>query len=93
LSPQSDVPDLANTSISVIVNPKLTLAMLQKLFSKDPTTFPRAIWLQPGTEDVHVQEFVKEKKIQDRMVMGGACILVSGDGVRQELGADGKGKL
>jgi hypothetical protein len=67
--------------------------MLQKLFSRDPATFPRAIWLQPGTEDVLVQNFVKEKKIQDRTVMGGACILVSGDGVRQELGLDGKGKL
>ena len=90
---ESELPDLANTSISVIVNPKLTLAMLQALFSRDPSTFPKAIWLQPGTEDAHVQDFVKEKGVQDRMVMGGACILVSGDGVRQELGMDGKGKL
>lgn len=68
--------------------------MMQKLFSGEPSTYPAAVWFQPGSSNASLEEFVKEKKIQDRVVLGGACILVSGDGViRQGLGAANKGKL
>jgi predicted CoA-binding protein len=86
------VPDLAKTSISVIVNPAIGLLMMQKLFAGQPSTYPAAVWMQPGAESKSIEDFVKEKNIQDRVVMGGRCILVSGDGVREELRAE-KGKL
>ncbi|KAJ9110389.1 hypothetical protein QFC20_002986 [Naganishia adeliensis] len=88
----TEVPDLAKTSISVIVNPAIGLSMMQKLFAGQPSTYPAAVWMQPGAESKSIEDFVKEKKIQDRVVMGGRCILVSGDGVREELRAE-KGKL
>jgi predicted CoA-binding protein len=67
--------------------------MMKNLFSKDASTWPHAVWFQPGADDGNIAKFVREKGIQDRVVMGGACILVSGDGARQELNMDSKGKL
>jgi predicted CoA-binding protein len=86
------VPDLAKTSISVIINPSIGLSMMKKLFAGEPSTYPAAVWMQPGAESKSIEEFVREKNIEDRVVMGGRCILVSGDGVREELRAE-KGKL
>lgn len=67
--------------------------MMKNLFSKDASAWPHAVWFQPGADDGNIAKFVKEKGIQDRVVMGGPCILVSGDGIRQEMDMDGKGKL
>ena len=44
-----------------------------------------ALWLQPGAEDASVIDFIKESGMVDRVIFGGPCILVDGDGVRSML--------
>ena len=44
-----------------------------------------ALWLQPGAEDATVVDFIKEAEMDDRVIYGGPCILVEGDGVRSML--------
>ena len=44
-----------------------------------------ALWLQPGAEDAAVVEFIKENGLADRVIYGGPCILVEGDGIIRSL--------
>ncbi|SJL07486.1 uncharacterized protein ARMOST_10836 [Armillaria ostoyae] len=44
-----------------------------------------ALWLQPGAEDAAVVEYIKENGLADRVIYGGPCILVEGDGIRSQL--------
>jgi predicted CoA-binding protein len=43
-----------------------------------------ALWLQPGAEDDAVVEYVKEN-MADRVIYGGPCILVEGDGIIRSM--------
>lgn len=43
-----------------------------------------ALWLQPGAEDEKVIEFAKEN-LSDKVILGGPCILVQGDGIIRSL--------
>ncbi|KAG8698368.1 hypothetical protein FRC09_007266 [Ceratobasidium sp. 395] len=65
------------TSISIVTPPKVSLAILKE--GKE-LGIP-AFWLQPGAEDAEVIKYVEEEKLQDRVVLGGDCVLVLGDGL------------
>jgi len=62
------------TSISIITPPYATLQTL-KLAQKLDIPY---MWLQPGSEDAAVAEYVRKENMTDRVIMGGPCILVSG---------------
>lgn len=44
-----------------------------------------ALWLQPGAEDAAVIKYIEENGLSDRVVLGGPCVLVSGDGIVRSL--------
>ncbi|KZV73521.1 NAD-P-binding protein [Peniophora sp. CONT] len=79
----SEIPDLANTSVSLITNPAITLNILKSLKEKDIS--PNALWLQPGVADQAVTDYLAESGLEEKAVFGGPCILVLGDGVRKSL--------
>jgi predicted CoA-binding protein len=43
-----------------------------------------ALWLQPGAEDDAVKSYIRENGLEDKVLYGGPCILVEGDGIRQK---------
>ncbi|KAF8199987.1 NAD-P-binding protein [Mycena galopus ATCC 62051] len=69
------------TSISIITPPKVTLGLLQAAM---PLGVP-AVWIQPGAADEGVAAWVKENGMEHRVIYGGPCILVEGDGIRSLL--------
>ncbi|KAG6820805.1 hypothetical protein H0H93_011099 [Arthromyces matolae] len=71
----------STTALSIITPPRITLAVLQT--AKDLNT--PAFWIQPGAEDEAVIQYVKENGLNDRVIYGGPCILVLGDGIRSRL--------
>lgn len=76
-----------NVALSIVTPPKVSLAVVKSgLQDQGVSTF----WLQPGAEDADLVSWVKSQpdSIQDRVIYGGPCILVSG----RQLAAD-KGKL
>ncbi|KAJ8502428.1 hypothetical protein ONZ45_g8247 [Pleurotus djamor] len=73
----TDLPAPSETSVSVITPPKVTLAILQQ--AKELSV--PALWLQPGAEDEEVIKYIVENGLQDRVIYGGPCILVEGDGI------------
>ncbi|KII92700.1 hypothetical protein PLICRDRAFT_37492 [Plicaturopsis crispa FD-325 SS-3] len=77
----SDLPSPSETSISIITSPKVTLGILAQAKALDVP----ALWLQPGAEDEAVISYIKENGLADRTIYGGACILVSGDGIIRSL--------
>lgn len=80
------VPDLTaisaptETSVSIITNAKVTLGLLQQAKQLDI----RALWLQPGAEDDAVKSYIHANGLDDKVLYGGPCILVEGDGIRQK---------
>ena len=40
-----------------------------------------ALWLQPGAEDDAVRKYVEEAGMQERVILGGPCVLVLGEGL------------
>lgn len=60
---------------------QVTLGILQ---SAKELNVP-ALWLQPGAEDEAVREYIKEAGLDDRVIIGGPCILVEGDGIIRSL--------
>jgi predicted CoA-binding protein len=44
-----------------------------------------AIWLQPGAEDETVINWLHENGMEEKVIYGGPCILVEGDGVSTSL--------
>lgn len=44
-----------------------------------------ALWLQPGAEDEAVTSFIKENGLEGRVIYGGSCLLVEGEGIRRSL--------
>ncbi|KAJ7760992.1 NAD-P-binding protein [Mycena metata] len=71
----------SETSISIITPPKVTLSILQAAL---PLGVP-AVWIQPGAADDSVVEWLKENGMEGRVIHGGPCILVEGDGIRSML--------
>ena len=86
------------TSVSIITNAKVsynspplpltplrsrgqvTLGLLQQAKQLD---IP-ALWLQPGAEDDAVKSYIHANGLEDKVLYGGPCILVEGDGIRQK---------
>lgn len=44
-----------------------------------------ALWIQPGAEGPEIADYIKENGLENRVVYGGPCLLVQGDGIRQKL--------
>lgn len=81
VSSLTDLPAPAETSVSIITNAKVTLGLLQQAIELN---IP-ALWLQPGAEDDAVKNFIRVNGLEDKVLFGGPCILVEGDGVRKSL--------
>ncbi|KAF5380361.1 hypothetical protein D9615_004730 [Tricholomella constricta] len=80
----TDISELSSpktTALSVITPPKVTLGVLKKAKELDVP----ALWIQPGAEDEAVLQYIKENDLTDRVIYGGPCILVLGDGIRSKL--------
>jgi len=67
----------AETALSVITPPHVTLGVLE---TAKKLNIP-AIWLQPGAENDAVRQFVEKEGLANRVILGGPCILVEGDGI------------
>ncbi|KZS98548.1 NAD-P-binding protein [Sistotremastrum niveocremeum HHB9708] len=72
-----DLPDPSETSVSIITPPKVTLSLIQEA---KRLRVP-ALWLQPGAEDQAVIELIQSEGLSDKVILGGPCILVEGDGI------------
>ncbi|KAG8741185.1 hypothetical protein FRC10_003230 [Ceratobasidium sp. 414] len=69
------------TSVSIITNPKVSLAILKEGKELGVPAF----WLQPGADDEEVRKYVEQEKLEGRVVLGGPCVLVSGDSIRKAV--------
>ncbi|KAI9455355.1 NAD(P)-binding protein [Lactarius psammicola] len=81
VSSLADLSAPTETSVSIITNAKITLGLLQQAMELN---IP-ALWLQPGAEDDDVKNFIRVNGLEDKVLYGGPCILVEGDGVRKSL--------
>ncbi|KLO15368.1 NAD(P)-binding protein [Schizopora paradoxa] len=87
VSQLSELPSPSETSVSIITPPKVTLSILQAAQSLEVP----ALWLQPGAEDDSVKAYIKDTPgLEDKVILGGPCILVQGDGVIKSILADTK---
>ncbi|KAI0293230.1 NAD(P)-binding protein [Russula brevipes] len=76
----TDLPAPTETSVSIITNAKVTLGLLQQ--AKE-LNIP-ALWLQPGAEDDAVKNYIHANGLEGKVLYGGPCILVEGDGIRRK---------
>jgi predicted CoA-binding protein len=44
-----------------------------------------ALWLQPGAEDDAAKNYIREAGLESKIVLGGPCVLVSGDDIFRSL--------
>lgn len=44
-----------------------------------------SLWLQPGTTDESVEEYIKESGLSDKVIYGGACVMTEGDDVLKSI--------
>ncbi|EJF65016.1 NAD(P)-binding protein [Dichomitus squalens LYAD-421 SS1] len=77
----SDLPSPTETSISIITPPKITLGVLEQAKALNVP----ALWLQPGAEDEAVVNYIRENGLESKVIYGGPCILVQGDGILKSL--------
>ncbi|KAJ7028493.1 NAD-P-binding protein [Mycena alexandri] len=71
----------SKTSISIITPPKVTLSILEAALALGVP----AVWIQPGAADESVVDWVNKNGMEGRVIYGGPCILVEGDGIRSML--------
>lgn len=76
-----ELPSPSTTSVSIVTPAKVSLDLLKEAKELD---IP-ALWLQPGAEDEAVTSFIKENGLEDRVIYGGSCLLVEGEGIRRSL--------
>lgn len=77
---QTLLPDLSKTSLSIIIRPSSGLEILSRLFPTPATGHePHGVWFQPGADDSSIAEFVRARGLEDKVVLGGRCVLVDGD--------------
>ncbi|KAI0688178.1 NAD(P)-binding protein [Cytidiella melzeri] len=77
----SDLSSPAETSVSIITPAKITLGILEQAKALNVP----ALWLQPGAEDETVVRFIKDNDLSNKVIYGGPCILVEGDGILRSL--------
>ncbi|CAE6462444.1 unnamed protein product [Rhizoctonia solani] len=81
------VPKLAGlaspdkTSVSIVTPPNVTLGILKEGKELGVPAF----WIQPGAENDEVRKYVIDAGLSEKVVLGGPCVLVSGDGIRKSL--------
>ncbi|KDN45958.1 NAD-P-binding protein [Tilletiaria anomala UBC 951] len=80
-----ELPSPTRTSLSLITPPKVTLPIVQKALQE--YHFP-TVWLQPGAESPEFLDWLRsqDQATQDRVIVGGPCILVQGDILAREQG-------
>lgn len=90
-----NLPNLSQTSISIIIHPGKGLPILKSLYpaGEKAEKGPWGVWFQPGAEDEAIKKYVQDNGLEGKVVCGGQCILVSGDGLRKEEGIEGKSSL
>ena len=44
-----------------------------------------SLWLQPGAEDEAVVKYIKDNNMADKVIYGGPCVLVLGEGIIKSL--------
>ncbi|XP_006460724.1 hypothetical protein AGABI2DRAFT_192336 [Agaricus bisporus var. bisporus H97] len=84
LATVSSLKELASpstTSVSVVTPAKVTLNVLKEAKELGVP----ALWIQPGAEGPEIADYIKENGLENRVVYGGPCLLVQGDGIRQKL--------
>lgn len=83
-----NLPELNNTSISIIIHPSIGIGLLKSLFPDGRRTrsspSPRAVWFQPGAESEEIRAYVRDHGLEGRVVLGGPCILEDGDVVMRK---------
>ncbi|CAE6455726.1 unnamed protein product [Rhizoctonia solani] len=77
----ADLKAPMTTSVSIVTPPKVTLGFLKEGKELGVPAF----WIQPGAEDDEVRAYVTEAGLTNKVVLGGPCVLVSGDELRQSL--------
>ncbi|PSR70986.1 hypothetical protein PHLCEN_2v13162 [Hermanssonia centrifuga] len=77
----SDLPAPSETSVSIITPPNVTLGILEQAKA---LSVP-ALWLQPGAEDEAVIRYIHDNGMGEKVIYGGPCILVEGDGIIRSL--------
>ena len=93
---QTELPDLSETSISIIINPTIGLEILKSLYPPSTSSGtritrsnsstgkgPKGVWFQPGAESPDIRAYVKDMGLSDRVICSGngECILEDGDEV------------
>ncbi|KAL9711518.1 hypothetical protein Ac2012v2_004588 [Leucoagaricus gongylophorus] len=71
-------------ALKELPSPSTTSVSLDLLKEAKELDIP-ALWLQPGAEDEAVTSFIKENGLEDRIIYGGSCLLVEGEGIRRSL--------
>ena len=83
---QTKIPKLSQTSISIIINPAVSLGILKNLYPTPPAAEePHSVWFQPGADDESIWAYVRERGLEGKVVGKGKCVLRDGDAVRSEL--------
>ncbi|KAL1408050.1 hypothetical protein Q8F55_004847 [Vanrija albida] len=78
-----ELDQLDKTSLSWILHPALGFPLLKELYGPEAKgKSPVGVWIQPGAESDEIEAFIKEHGLEDKIVVGGACILVHGDAAR-----------
>lgn len=86
---QTTLPELGNTSISIIIHSSIGLGILKSLYPADTdgrrtrsatlSSSPRAVWFQPGAESEEIRHYVRDMGLEGKVILGGPCILVEGE--------------
>jgi hypothetical protein len=83
---QRKIPNLSQTSVSIIIHPTVSLGILKSLYPTPAASEePHGVWFQPGADDEGIWAYVKERGLEGKVVGKGKCVLRDGDAVRSEL--------
>jgi len=72
-----ELRDPIHTSVSVVTPAKVTLDVLKAAKELDVP----AVWCQPGTTDDACETYIEENGMREKVIFGGPCVLVMGDGI------------
>ena len=75
---------MLRVSLSSVTDRTVTQVTLS-ILEQAKTIGTPALWLQPGAEDEAVVSYIKENGLADKVIYGGPCILVEGDGILRSL--------
>lgn len=81
----------------MIIHPSKGLPILQSLYpaggSRTEDAGPWGVWFQPGADDEAIRTYVKDNALEGKVVVGGKCVLVTGDDIRASEGLTKKSSL